>query len=272
MGEQSTVRIDGCPVGHVASDDRGLAYGDGIFRTLCVIDGHVVALESHAQRLRHDCDRLALSAPPLNAIVADIDALCGVRGRFVVKIMITRGSGGRGYTPPLQPMCRRIVARHDLPDAPRIPLTLAIADVRLAEQPQLAGVKHLNRLEQVLARRECVARNAADLAMCDASGQLTATTMRNLVFSDAAGQWHTPSLARAGVIGATRQRLMASRAARHDPVTECRMAPDELKAFTGAIACNSVGGAIAVAAIGDHHFEYSEAMAAHATELLEETA
>lgn len=147
-------------------------------------------------------------------------------------------------------------------------LRLPRASVTLAEQPRRASVKHLNRLEQVLARRECAERHWPDALMCDAQGRLIATTLRNLVFADGADRWWTPDLRRAGVAGVTRQRLMAARDAQGAPPAVVDIDPARLADFQAAIACNSVGGAIAVDAIDGHTLPASRQMAAAADRLL----
>ncbi len=146
------------------------------------------------------------------------------------------------------------------PDA----LALPRCPVVLATPSALPGVKHLNRLEQVLARQYCERCNVSDAAMCDSSGRLICTTMRNLIFVDGAGAWWTPHLKHAGVIGATRERLRAA----VPTLAECEIGQVRLNDFEGAIACNSVSGAIAVTRIGDHAFDGSRSLAERANALL----
>lgn len=255
--------IDGAPVRELAADDRGLAYGDGVFRTMRVDNGRVIAWPYHHARLAHDCAALGMAVPNRDALASDIQTLCGDAAAGVLKIVVTRGSGGRGYAPPDAPCPRRIVSLHDAPPTPG-PLALSICPVVLATPTALPGVKHLNRLEQVLARQYCERQGVADAAMCDAAGRVVCTSMRNLIFMDGRGHWWTPDLGRAGVIGATRERL---RAALPDLVA-CDIQATALCDFTAAIACNSVGGAVAVTRLGERTFTASPDMAAQANALL----
>lgn len=260
--------IDGRPARELPTDDRGLAYGDGIFRTLRLEAGHVVAWPFHHARVVHDCAALGVEAPSRQALEADMQTLSpdGVSG--VLKIIITRGRGGRGYMPPRYPSPRRIVSLHTgLPAAPEA-LALPLCPIALATPAVLAGVKHLNRLEQVLARRYCDQHDVADTAMCDSAGHVVCTTMRNLIFVDGAQRWWTPDLTRAGVIGATRERL---RSAVPD-LAEDEIDTTRLADFRAAIACNSVGGAVAVTRIGHHRFPDSQDLARHANALLATSA
>ncbi|HET7314065.1 aminodeoxychorismate lyase [Salinisphaera sp.] len=260
-----TMRIDGVATRQLPADDRGLAYGDGVFRTMRVEAGRVVAWPFHYARLAHDCAALGFAVPMRHVLEADAEALCRESPTGALKIMITRGSGGRGYAAPAEAQPRRIVSLHPAPAAPAA-LALPVCPVVLATPAPLAGVKHLNRLEQVLARAYCERRNIVDAAMCDSSGRIICTTMRNLILVDASGRWSTPALGRAGVIGATRERL---RAAVPDFV-ERDIKVTELSEFAAVIACNSLTGAVPVTRIGDQSFARSTALAARADALLTE--
>jgi 4-amino-4-deoxychorismate lyase len=139
----------------------------------------------------------------------------------------------------------------------------------LACQPRLAGVKHLNRLEQVLARSECERLGHADAWMSDSAGFVVATTMRNLFFVDDQGRWHTPAITRAGIIGATRQRLIRAMRQRCVELLERDISPQELEGFVGALACNSVGGIAAVERIDGRELAGSDQAAQWARGILD---
>lgn len=262
------MRIDGREARCLPADDRGLAYGDGIFRTVRMEAGVAIAWRFHYARLRHDCAALGWAAPARDELEADIRALCGASVSGVLKIMVTRGSGGRGYAPRRAAVPRRIVSLHYGLPSPPDALELAFCPVVLATPAALPGVKHLNRLEQVLARQYCERRNVADAAMCDSSGRIICTTMRNLLFVDSNERWWTPRLDRAGVIGATRERL---RAALPD-LAEGEITESRLGVLRAAIACNSVSGAVAVTRIGKHRFAESRELARRANALLANSA
>lgn len=262
--------VDGTSGATLPTDDRGLAYGDGVFRTLRVESGAVIAWQSHMGRLAHDCDALELDRPDPHKLQTDAARLFADGGSGVLKVVITRGSGGRGYTPPDRGS-RRIVSRHALPahagDTPT-PLELERADLVLGEQPRLAGVKHLNRLEQVISRAECERRGLADAYLCTADGSIVATTMRNLLFRDDSGHWLTPRLSRAGVAGATRARLMRALQAAGTPVIEAEVDIGAVAHMRAIIACNSVGGVAAVTRVGDRRPRDSASAAADCRRLI----
>lgn len=261
-------RIDGVATDRVPADDRGLAYSDGVFRTLVVDDGVPVAWAAQYQKLSGDCAALSIPVPDAGDLSADISALFPGSASGVARLTVTRTGAGRGYAPPVNAGSRRIVTASPMPDYIPDSLALAWSSVALAEQPALAGVKHLARLEQVLARAECRRDGADDATMCDTSGRVISTTMRNLFFLQADGRWVTPRLDRAGIAGATRARLMDAFQANGKPVTEVSIKPAGLDTYVGAIASNSVSGVIAVERIGDVRYAQSRVMAERASALL----
>lgn len=264
--------VDGVPAAACPVDDRGLAYGDGVFRTLRVAQGRPQAWAEHMARLAEDAHRLGLARPNAGQLWHDARQLIADRQDGVLKIIITRGSGGRGYMPAEAATVRRMVSIHDLPAhalGQPAPLELERSPVALARQPLLAGIKHLNRLEQVLARADCRRRRATDAAMSDSAGWLISTTMRNLLLRDPAGRWWTPALDQAGVAGVTRQRLMSALASAGGGVTQCAIAADSLDVFDAVIACNSVTGISPVRRIGHTAFAESEQAADACRALLE---
>lgn len=263
------IRVDGTATDAVPADDRGLAYGDGVFRTLVVEAGQPVAWTAQYERLVADCERLALIRPREDDLLADLDAVFPDASSGVGRITVTRTGSGRGYGPPSDAGSRRIVVGSPLPGRPanRV-LGLDVSDIELGLQPAFAGVKHLARLEQVVARAACQRAEAADAAMCDSGGRLICTTMRNLMFVDADGHWATPSLTRAGVAGATRARVMAALAGAGESIIEADLGLADLDRYVGAIATNSVTGVSAVTRIGDSVFDQSGALAECADELL----
>lgn len=235
-------RLNGAPTDTLALTDRGLHYGDGLFRTVRITAGRAEGWPFHLERLRHDCRRLDLPAPDQAALAADLEALFADGGDGIAKILITRGSGGRGYAPPAQAAPTRLVLRYPPPAHPpehaEAGVAVGLADIRLARQPALAGIKHLNRLEQVLARRECRDRDWPEALMRTDDGRVIGGVMSNL-FVVADGAVHTPAIRDAGVIGATRQRLLAGFAADGREVAETDLTLAAILDADEAFLCNS---------------------------------
>ncbi len=203
--------VDGRPADGVPVHDRGLAYGDGLFETIKVGQGRAELLDRHLHRLAVGCQRLGIGADTA-AVRAQLIAFCAALGDGVAKLIVSRGDGQRGYAPPVP--CRPRVTLLGGP-GPSYPSTHADQGIRLypcttrlAEQPLLAGLKHLNRLEQVLARAEWQDPQFAEGLMRDTQGRVVEGVYSNL-FMVRGGTLCTPSLERCGVAGVMREEILA---------------------------------------------------------------
>lgn len=200
--------LNGSATAAPAWDDRGLAYGDGLFETIAVVAGAPRFLPLHLDRLLGDCRRLriGLEREPL---LAEIRRCLPAAASGVLKIIITRAAGGRGYAAPPDRPGQRLLLFHpqSLPALNRRGLRLRLCRQSLAEQPALAGMKHLNRLEQVLARAEWRDPAIDEGLMLDWQGRLIEATAAN-VFLVCGGQLLTPRLHRCGVAGVMRRVVM----------------------------------------------------------------
>lgn len=188
--------------------DRGLAYGDGLFETMAARDGTIRWLDHHLDRLTAGCLRLAIPAPPRGLIRDEIARLLPASGARVVKLIVTRGPGARGYRPPAAPEPTRLLRIAPWPDYPAQNYTNGICakscTLTLGENPALAGLKHLNRLEQVLAQMELAADTSVQEGLlCDARGRVAGGTFSN-VFAVRDGTLSTPAVNRCGVRGVMR--------------------------------------------------------------------
>jgi 4-amino-4-deoxychorismate lyase len=195
--------------------DRGLAYGDGVFETIAARDGQTQRFDWHFERLTDGCRRLDIPLPERGVIEREIAAHCPREGRATIKLIVTRGPGPRGYRPhePCRPT--RILAIGPWPDYPERYYTAGIrvgtCAVRLGENPALAGMKHLARLEQVLAELELRARGLEQGLMLDSSSRVVGVTSGNL-FVVHGSTLSTPLLTRCGVKGVMRRAVLAAAA------------------------------------------------------------
>jgi 4-amino-4-deoxychorismate lyase len=191
--------------------DRGLAYGDGLFETMAASDGHVRWLDLHFDRLEEGCRRLEIPAPARSLLAHEIGAHCPTKGRAVVKLIITRGPGARGYLPPDPATPTRLLAISPWPDYPdahyREGIGMHVCQLRLGENPALAGIKHLCRLEQVLAALELRGHAVQQGLLLDASGNVAGGTTSNL-FAVRGSALTTPTLARCGIKGVMRRAVL----------------------------------------------------------------
>ena len=245
--------VDGQPAQTVDALDRGLAYGDGVFRTLRTEAGQPLWWRDHYAKLAADCAALMLACPDEAGLRAEVRRVAGA-GEGVVKIVITRGSGARGYAPPQDPVCTRIVLAAPLPayaqaDAP-VDIVARWCALRLARQPRLAGIKHLNRLENVLARAEWDDPAIFEGLLRDDSGAVIGGVMSNLVIAKA-GELFTPELGQCGVAGVARTRLLRAMERRGIPLHIGRLLPDAILAADEVMLCNSVIGVRRVGRLDD---------------------
>jgi 4-amino-4-deoxychorismate lyase len=174
-------------------------------------DGRIALLEDHLERLGHGAGRLGLPQPEMDVIRKEVLRLVPGQGRAVIKLILTRGSGGRGYREPEQVEIRRIVSRHPWPDYPDTwandGIAVRLCETRLALDPVLAGLKTLNRLHQVLARAEWDDPEVAEGLLLDTDDRVVCGTMSNL-FLVRSGALITPDLDRSGVAGVMRKQIL----------------------------------------------------------------
>lgn len=236
------MRVDGRPAASVAATDRGLNYGDGLFETVRIHAGGVPLLARHLARLRAGCARLALPYPGDEALRGDAQALLAEgMEEGVLRIVLTRGDGGRGYAPPADAQGRRIASLHPLPAGLGHAMTVGVCETRLGSSPVLGGLKHLGRLEQVLAASETAAAGWDEGLMLDASGRVIEATRHNL-FYWRDGHLHTPPVHASGVAGVMRALVLETLGGTGIPGGETPLRYDGLHAIDGMFLCNAVAG------------------------------
>ncbi|MFV8833817.1 aminodeoxychorismate lyase [Aquisalimonas sp.] len=245
--------VDGAPCEHLPVDDRGLQFGDGLFETIAIVAGEPRLLDQHLSRLARGASALSLPTPDHERIRAEVTRLSAAEpGCGVVKVVWTAGSGGRGYARPDSVLPRRIISRHPAPQHPASHwsdgISACVVTMALGDQPRLAGIKHLNRLEQTLARMEWHGTGVAEGLMCDRDGRFIEGTMSNL-FLVVGEHVVTPRLDRNGIAGVMREAIMARLAADGMPVAEREVWPTSLLAASEVFVCNSVNGVWPVQAI-----------------------
>ena len=253
--------INGVSSNTISIRDRGLLYGDGVFRTLRVIHGQPQHWQLHYQKLRYDCAALGIACP--DCLSAELAALAVEHPDAIIKIIVTRGQALRGYAPvPATPSHIWDIAALPLyPDKRQEQgVTLHLCELRLAHQPRLAGLKHLNRLENVLAAAELSGTDAQEGLLLDLDGFVIEGVRSNL-FLISAGRLITPDLSRCGVAGVQRDRVMAYAAIIGMPLEVRNVELAEIYSADEAFLTNSVFGLWSVAKLEQQRWtEFSYAL------------
>lgn len=248
--------VDGVPVDCLSVRDRGLAYGDGVFRTLRVRGGQPLWWQDHYAKLEHDAAALNLPCPRATVLQDEIERLAAGQDGLA-KLILTRGCGPRGYAPPPQPQVTRLVTFDPLPAdsvGQRVAdISVRWCDLRLGRQPRLAGIKHLNRLENVLARAEWQDPAIREGLLCDDTNAVISGVTSN-VFIVSEGVLQTPELSQCGVAGVARSRILRAARKRGIDVEVARISPDVLMHADEVMLCNSVQGIWRVATLEDKNW------------------
>ncbi len=203
--------VNGVETSAVSVDDRGLQYGDGLFETMAAVDGRVRNLDRHLDRLAEGCRRLGMPGPDRAQIELECERALEGLGAGAVKLMLTRGPGPRSYRPPPEPAVTRIIVssaprpRND----PETGIVVRLCETPLGLNPVLAGLKHLNRLEQVMACSEWDDPAIAEGLMSSVDGRIICATAAN-VFIVRGGRLQTPDIRDCGVAGVMRGVVLAA--------------------------------------------------------------
>lgn len=233
-------------VSGIAAGDHGWSYGDALFETIRVCRGQIHWWSAHWQRLTRGAQRFGIPLPEHALVQREVAELVGYEDG-VVRLQVSRGIGGRGYAPPADAVPTWTIALHPLPPAaPPAGIELRWCELRLALQPALAGIKHCNRLEHVLARAEWTpATTAHEGLMRSTEGDVVCATAANVFVLTERG-WLTPSIDRCGVSGICRDWAIDALGAR-----EVRLDVTEVEAAQAVFLCNAVRGILPVARLGD---------------------
>ncbi len=236
----------------ISLQDRSLAYGDGGFTTMKTIDGKIEYWTWHRERMQACLRALAIPEPDWEHLHKDLILAAAPTGVAGIKLLISRGSGGRGYhcANVAGPTC--IISTFAYPEHykqwQRDGISLGVCGTRLGINPLLAGHKHNNRLEQVLARQEIAQAGFDDGVTLDIQNYVIETTSAN-VFWVKDGVLFTPKLTTAGVAGVMRRAVLAAAQNALINVEVGRYMLNELLAADEIFITNSLLGVAPVAAI-----------------------
>jgi 4-amino-4-deoxychorismate lyase len=231
----------------VDPSDRGLQYGDGLFETMRVRGGRIRLLGYHLERLLDGCRRMSIDPPRPPSLRRELTARAKPHADAVLKLIVTRGPGARGYRPSGRERCTRVLSLSapPSPDASRDPQRVRICSTPVGSNPALAGLKTLNRLESVMARAEWTSARIWEGLMRDLDGDLVCGTMSNL-FVRRGSMLTTPVLDRCGIAGVMRRWVLDQAAALGLHPRERRLTLRHLQNASEVFMTNAVAGIVSV--------------------------
>lgn len=237
--------VNGIEQNHIDIENRGLAYGDGLFTTAKIFNGNIQYLSAHIKRLFIGCEKLGITPPSQSALIKQLTDVANKYSLAVLKVMITANSGGRGYARAKDIGHDLIIMVHEHPchydEMARTGIKLGVSKQHMGLNPMLAGLKHLNRLEQVLLREELSTRSEDDLIVTNINHEVIEATSANLFFY-LDNKLHTPDLSQSGVNGIMRQTIL-----QHYPETIVKpFTLYDLAKVQAMFICNCVMGIIPV--------------------------
>lgn len=195
-----------------ALNDRAANYGDAIFTTMSVEGGRIALYQRHLDRLLHNAKALGMELTDGANLAETMRHHAQMLQEGTLKLLVSAGNGGRGYVRPNPVSPSLHFSTHPRPahygQWRQHGIRLGLSPVQLAQQPLLAGLKHCNRLEQVLVKQAMQGCDVDDVMVCDSQGHIIEASAAN-VFWQADGVWHTPSLTRCGVAGVMREFILA---------------------------------------------------------------
>ena len=245
--------------GGISPLDRGLHFGDGLFETIACRGGRARFLSLHLDRLTSSCERLKIALGDVAIVRQEIEHAASGAAVSLIKLIVTRGAAvARGYAPSGKESATRVLLRYAWPQEDTTAWTdgvrVEVARMRLGENAALAGMKHLNRLEQVLARSEVPGTEAAELLLFSSSGRLISGTMSN-VFIVRHGRLVTPRIDVCGVAGVMRRVVLREAAKAGVVADEGVLSEGDLQGADEVFATNARIGIWPVRAIGSRSLE-----------------
>ena len=237
--------VNGCQSETLPLSDRAIQFGDGVFRTIKCQAGKLFFWARHYRKLCADCTALGIPAPSEKILRSEISQLASQSGwqDAAFKIMMTRGETARGYAFPADIQPNRIVQIAPLPLYPdalyREGARLHLCQLQVSWQPALAGIKHLNRLENVLARQEWSDPAILEGVLCDREGNAVEGVMSNILMRTG-NILHTPLLDSAGVAGVMREVVLAAAQRIGWSVNEQKISLQQMREAERVWICNSL--------------------------------
>lgn len=254
--------INGTLTSMLAASDRVAQFGDGSFTTAHISAGKIQLICAHLQRLKTATERLMIEGVDWLALEAEMTHAAGTRKEGVIKTIISRGEGGRGYSPKGCSLPTRIISVSDYPahyhQWQQQGVKLTLSPVTLSRNRLLAGIKHLNRLEQVMIRLHLDQADAHEALVVDSSGMIVECCAANIFWRKGC-QVFTPDLTNSGVAGVMRARIISI--LKHSgiyTISVVQQPPDILRNVDEVIICNALMPVVPVRQVDEWHSTSSQ--------------
>ena len=240
-------QINGKLTNKINIKDRAVQYGDGVFETIAVKENLIEFWKEHYQRLNKGCKVLKIKCPSELFLKKEINKFLKKikKKKFILKIIISRGEGGRGYNFPKKINITRILGIYNWPEYPKknfsYGVDIGICNTKIGTQPILSGIKHLNRLEQIIARSEWKTKKISESIMLDAKGYVIECTMSN-IFGVKNDVFYTPILESAGVQGVMRKIILGLLKTNKERYKIKKIKLKEFLNYDEIFICNSIFG------------------------------
>ena len=241
--------VNGQPGRLIDVTDRGLAYGDGLFETIAIRAGQPRFLGLHLDRLLAGCSRLRIAAPGRTSLESNLAAAAGGVRHGVLKVIVTRGPGPRGYGLPADPVTTVVWGAADSPVQASLPIEIRWCETMASVNPATAGCKSLARLDQILARAEWAQPEVAEGLMTTTDGHLIGGTASN-VFLVTGARILTPAVHRAGIAGVMRRMVLTTAKDAGISIVEGQLAPSEVGNAAEVFVTNALTGIRPVRRLG----------------------
>ncbi|MEW6991774.1 aminodeoxychorismate lyase [Colwelliaceae bacterium 6441] len=242
--------VNGEKQNSISMSDRSIAYGEGIFTTAKIVNGKIEFLSAHMSRLIEGCQYLDIPFTHHEVLLNEINQVALNYPLAVLKIVVTAGSGGRGYSKNGVTNPQTLVSIHEYPahyqQWSKQGITIAEGKIQLGLNPIMLGLKHLNRLEQVMIRRELDASPVDDFIVTDLNDYIVESSCANLFWFDHQ-QLFTPIINEAGIKGIYREKLLSF----DNTIIPVKHKLSDLANVTAMFVCNSVMGIVPVKQYND---------------------
>ena len=256
-------QINGKLTNKISIEDRAVQYGDGVFETIAVKENLLEFWKEHYQRLSKGCKVLKIKCPSEVFLKKEISKFLKKikKKKFILKIIISRGIGGRGYNPPKKTKSTRILGAYNWPNYPernfKKGIKMDICKTKLAMQPHLSEIKHLNRLEQIIARSEWQSKNISESIMLDFNDNVIEGTMSN-IFGVKKNVFYTPVIKFSGIEGVMRNEILKLLKKNKEKYKVKKIKFKEFLNFEEIFICNSIFGIWSVRQILKKKFPFGK--------------